>query len=576
MNPRPDSEYELRLLHAFEALNKDETLSLRTASRQFGVSRTTLTNRHQKKAKPRIQAHLEQQLLTEEEEKELQQWAERLDDIGAPPRLPHLHQMAANLVQQRNGGQRIHLGDHWMTRFLTHHPKIAVRFASRINQERDAGTQPASIKTFFAQLGEVRSRHHILPGDTWNADEKGFAIGVAKKAKVICRRNRKNPRIRQPGNWEWVTLMEAISATGDNIPGFFIYLGEAHLMGNHDYDERENASFALSSTGWTNDRLGVLWLVEHFEPATRTGRPPLLIIDGHSSHLTVEFLEHAFTHNIHLLCFPSHSTHLLQPLDVGIFGPLAQYYSNEVDLWARAHPYQFVSKGDFFPLCQKARHATLTDKNIRAAFMATGIYPFRRAQVMNLIEKTKKNPPIGQPNQQPPLPGTTDTHLLDSPLVPTNTREVVNLWRQIEISRDISQVKAGGAALAIAAESAIASSAIATETIRQIASAPKKSKSDRRHISKAILLSRSHLDKARKLRLEKDSQAKARKEAREQWQLAQKDKQSLAVRAGSGSGTAKKNSSWQKKISVTSSTQPTSCPELGATPLLQLQTISGN
>ena len=129
--------------------------------------------------------------------------------------------------------------------------------------------------------------------------------------------------------------------------------------------------------------------------------------------------------------------------------------------------------------------------------------------------------------------------------------------------------------MAKAAESAIASSAIATETIRQIASAPKKSKSDRRHISKAILLSRSPLDKARKQRLEKDSKAKAWKEAREQRQAAQKTKQSLAPGA-SGSGRIVKNSSRRKKISVTSSTQSTSPPALGATPRPQLQAISGN
>jgi len=39
--------------------------------------------------------------------------------------------------------------------------------------------------------------------------------------------------------------------------------------------------------------------------------------------------------------------------------------------------------------------------------------------------------------------------------------------------------------------------------VRKIASAPKKSKSDRRHISKAVLLSRSDLDKAQNLGLQK-------------------------------------------------------------------------
>ena len=430
----------------------------------------------------------------------MQKWAEKLDDIGIPPRLPHLYQMATNLVQQRNGSQSVKVGDHWMSRFFSRHPSIAARFAARINQERDAGTQPASVKSFFDQLGEVRSRHRILLGNTWNADEKGFALGVAKKAKVVCRHNRKNPRIRQPGNREWVTLMEAISAVGQTIPGFYVYLGEAHLMGNHDYDDRDDATFALSSTGWSNDRLGFHLLVEHFEPITCVGRPRLLILDGHSSHLTVEFMEFACAHDIHLLCFPSHSTHLLQPLDVGIFGPLGQYYSNEVDLWSWAHPYQVISKGDFFLLCQSARRASLTEKNIKAAFAVTGINPFRRAQVLNLVEKAQSailgpaahiSGTIHLPSSSTTRTSEFHTHELH---VPTNTREVIDLRRQIEVSEDVVALKAGGIAIAAAAETAIAKSLIADKNIRQIARAPKKSKSDRRHISKALLISRSHCE----------------------------------------------------------------------------------
>ena len=513
---RPNSEHEQQLHLAIEAIHTDKSLSLRAASRQYGVSRTTLSNRVQKNAKPRTKAHSSQQRLTEEEENELQRWAEHLDDIGIPPRLPHIHHMADTLVHQHGNSDHDELGDHWVSRFLTRHPGLAARFAARINQERDAGTQPASVKSFFDRLGEVKSRYHIEPGDTWNADEKGFAIGVAKKAKVICRRNRKNPRIRQPGNREWVTLFEAISAVGGTLPGFFIYMGEAHLMGNHDYEERDDAAFGLSSTGWTNDRLGVRWLKEHFEPKTRStpGKHRLLILDGHSSHLTVEFIEFAFAHDIHLLCFPSHSTHLLQPLDVGIFGPLAQYYSDEVDKWSRAHPYQVISKGDFFPLCQRARYAALTEKNIKAAFAATGIFPFRRAQVMHLIEKIsgqRQHSPTTV-NQQPPY------------TVPTTAREVVGLRQVVEASNNLEVVKAGGRALAAAAGNAIAASVIANETIRQIASAPRKSKSDRRHISKALLISRSHLDHARKQRLEKDALAQARKEAREQQKKTVKGK----------------------------------------------------
>jgi hypothetical protein len=118
----------------------------------------------------------------------------------------------------------------------------------------------------------------------------------------------------------------------------YLYAGKAHLMGHHDYEEEDPAVFAISDEDWTNNNIGMLWLKEHFEVITRSADPAqyrLLFLDGHSSHLTLEFLEDARPHKIEILCFPAHSTHLLQPLDIGIFGPLGTYYSNEVDDWTR-------------------------------------------------------------------------------------------------------------------------------------------------------------------------------------------------------------------------------------------------
>jgi hypothetical protein len=48
----------------------------------------------------------------------------------------------------------------------------------------------------------------------------------------------------------------------------------------------------------------------------------LLILDGHESHHSTEFELYYQQNNIITLCIPPHSSYLLQPLDVGYFGPL--------------------------------------------------------------------------------------------------------------------------------------------------------------------------------------------------------------------------------------------------------------
>jgi len=47
--------------------------------------------------------------------------------------------------------------------------------------------------------------------------------------------------------------MEGVSAGGKLVSPLYIDEGGAHLMGNHDYKDRDDASFGLSNTGWTNN-----------------------------------------------------------------------------------------------------------------------------------------------------------------------------------------------------------------------------------------------------------------------------------------------------------------------------------
>lgn len=448
-------------------MSNNTKLSCRAAAVKFSVSRTTLRNWQLEKTKPPAKAHEHQQLLTESQENELVQWIQQLDDIGIPPRLPYLEEMARQVVQSVEGDHGTAIGEHWISRFLDRHPNISSRFTSQIPQEREAATQPMAMNSFFDWFSEVKSRYCIGPDDTWNADEKGFAIGVAKQVKVLCQVPCRNPRIRHPGNRELVTLFESISATGRIVLcPLFIYLGQAHLMGNHDYEGRDSSTFALSDTGWTNNNLGLQWLKEVFELETcrpRSSHHRLLLIDGHSSHLTLKFIEFALDHNIHLLCFPPHSTHVLQPLDVGIFGPLGTYYSNEVDCWMRAHPYQAIGKGDFYPLCQKARAQALRQSNIKAAFAATGLAPYRRGRVMTLIDKSQVGPPLKNNNMHWQLLSLQASSAQNSSptIEPGTAREVQLLKIKIEDSDDIDKVKALGLALGSAAGKSMTATTIA-------------------------------------------------------------------------------------------------------------------
>jgi hypothetical protein len=183
-------------------------------------------------------------------------WIEKLDDMAIPPRATHIRRMVEAILCKRPPNpaviaaknRRLNelMGKKWITRFLDHHSELASCIAGRINNQRVVGGQPADIKSFFDRLSEVRSCQRITIDNTYNADEKRFMIGQAKKGKVICQRERRNVRVRHPGNREWDTVMKCISADGCILDPLYIYIRKAHLMSNHYYEEEDPAVFAIS------------------------------------------------------------------------------------------------------------------------------------------------------------------------------------------------------------------------------------------------------------------------------------------------------------------------------------------
>lgn len=220
-------------------------------------------------------------------------------------------------------------------------------------------------------------------------DEKGFMISKIQKTKRIFNlEHYASGLLRgagEDGNREWVTLMACICGDGTYIPPCIIYCaktGNLQTSWLEDFKPAEHiCHFASSEKGWTNDRLGFKWL-EIFDRYTkekaRYGRDwRVLWADGHGSHLTMEFLIWCIEHRIHVAVYPSHSTHRLQPLDIGLFSPLASYYSTELNKFtAAAEAYLPVTKRLFFRFFWAAFQKAFTEKNIKSAWKKAGIWPW--------------------------------------------------------------------------------------------------------------------------------------------------------------------------------------------------------
>jgi flagellar biosynthesis GTPase FlhF len=208
--------------------------------------------------------------------------------------------------------------------------------------------------------------YNIQPSHIFNMDEKGFLLGILGRSKrIFSKRQYKRGGVilsLQDGSREWITVLACICSDGTPLSPSLIFQSTAGALQSawvEAINPNKHSVFVTSSpSGWTNNDIGLAWLKEVFERETaryaRTGYR-LLIVDGHSSHVTIDFLNYCNNHKILVAVYPPHSTHRLQPLDVGMFGPLA--------------------KGDFFELFWRAWGTAFRKETIISSFKASGISP---------------------------------------------------------------------------------------------------------------------------------------------------------------------------------------------------------
>jgi len=178
---------EVRICRALEEWRLAGT-SFRKLANKYGVSSSTLSDR-ERGGLTHQQSHAHEQKLTPAMKKALEDWCKKLDDWGFPPRMDLLHAKAGALAQIRaeeeEDPELAHLGQHWLSNFLNHHPSLSAKFSTQLDHQWAYGGNIPALKDYFAKLLRLIRTRKIQPEDIFNMDEKGFIIGMSSKAKVI-------------------------------------------------------------------------------------------------------------------------------------------------------------------------------------------------------------------------------------------------------------------------------------------------------------------------------------------------------------------------------------------------------
>ena len=349
MGPRgtkvPD-DHELRLLKALYALKNKDFKSIREAARFFNIAHQTLSRRVHGGVSQSM-GHESTQILSNAEENTLIKWIKRYTESGAHITHSLLKELAIQIEAARVThasrpplvhNSRTGINQKWIKRFQERHPEIHNIYATQLEAARRAGATYENVRRWFDAVASMYAEHQYEPKDIWNMDESGFGVGEEQVMKVLVYLDIKQKEKVIGGKQEWVTDIECISAAGEALPPLLIFKGES--INTRWINERspEGWFFATSRNGWTSNDLGFAWLKNVFEPFTRekaAGRRRLLIADGHGSHIQGKFIAHCMENGIDLLIMPPHCSHILQPLDVGVFSAFKRYHTVETHTLSR-------------------------------------------------------------------------------------------------------------------------------------------------------------------------------------------------------------------------------------------------
>ena len=342
-------------------------------------------------------------LLTNEEEESLSIYINYMSNKGLPVTRKIVKLLAKEIVLRRGGeGTVTEPSDGWLQRFFSR-KNLSMRVASVVDGGRANMAKWSIIEQYFSLLGEQILGNRITSEGIFNIDETGFGEGQYRsRAKSVCSKGKKHPYIRHSQTRDHTSVLLCASADGTLMPPFIIFQNAIPHLSSSSLTVPKSL-YASTETGYINSKLYIDFIHKVFIPHLPSQRPVILLQDNLSAHMSLELIKTCIDHQIILLNFPPHTTHILQPLDM-LFDTLKSHFTSIARTASLLRENLTITKPKFIPVLTQALKSLTPDK-ITTAFRNTGIHPLNK----HAIDKTKLLADSDHPPTKPaetPLPDT--------------------------------------------------------------------------------------------------------------------------------------------------------------------------
>lgn len=320
-----------------------------------------------------MQAAVERRALSEIQEKILEIHIIFLVQFLTPPTGEFVRSLAATFSDAPTEMKSPKL----LKGFIDRSPHLVHTYAGKTDSPR-CGNAEDLTDLLFDLFESYMEKFHVTSDCIWNINECSVKIRqTIANCKVVTHDQAQDCSTVKNG--QLVTVLECISATGKIAEPLFIYQGK-HFMESWFPDrDLTESSFFDSKLDFTF--INTYMFLDWFKKCTEfINKKPtkwkILLFDGHTNHMSEEFIEYALSKKIIPLYFPSHMTHILQPLDFACFGMMKKKDRHKIsgDIVAGWVP----SKKRFFESYFHVRKLGFSPKTICKGFQRAGMVPLDR------------------------------------------------------------------------------------------------------------------------------------------------------------------------------------------------------
>ena len=268
---------------------------------------------------------------------------------------------------------------------MNRHQNLTARTPERLGQLRKNITEE-HIRSFFSSLEQFLLKEHDMVASEFfteenrsrifNLDESGFPLGGSNKLKIVTQRGSKAVYNVTGENREQITVLFCAAADGTFEKPLVIFPGIRPTEKKFDKDKY---SIAYTKSGWITAESFLGWFCNLFIKSVKERGvtfPIIVFMDGHTTHINMAIIEFCRDNQIILFCLPAHASHILQPLDVSVFGPLKQFWNKSIENFKMKY-HLSMTKANFFPVFDEAfQKAKNRPENVASGFRKCGLVPF--------------------------------------------------------------------------------------------------------------------------------------------------------------------------------------------------------